>query len=304
MISQGSQQVEPNVFETLHGEGTRAIEAGRFDEAAAIFARALAWAQERGEGACADNALCNLAAVAIQLGRGAEELPPLRRILMKNEDVANCRLAAYQISLHYERAKDYKKSLFYARLALERSKLLDCPSRLASSHNQVGNALLGESRVDEATEEYERALEAIPADHEASRSRILNNLGYCRVLKRRFDEGYRLLYESLALQRPFGNKRLEVLPRLDLCFAHLETGRLLQALREGRKALRLAEEIGEPEFLKNALYLLGEAANLSGEEATAQIHFARLQREFFPGESYLAGFLLAVDVRKLVNLHA
>jgi hypothetical protein len=29
-----------------------------------------------------------------------------------------------------------------------------------------------------------------------------------------------------------------------------------------------------------------------------------LQRDFFPQESYLPAFLLAVDIRKLVNLHA
>jgi hypothetical protein len=37
---------------------------------------------------------------------------------------------------------------------------------------------------------------------------------------------------------------------------------------------------------------------------SARGYFARLQQTFFPEATYLPGFLLAVDVRKLVNLHA
>ncbi|MGH9360335.1 MAG: hypothetical protein ACRD2T_00350 [Thermoanaerobaculia bacterium] len=291
-------------FEELWGAGEKAVQERRLADAEGLFAQATAWAREHDENRNADAAQCALAAVVIQLGRGAAELPALRRILLKNADQANCRLAAYNISLHYERVKDYKKSLFYARIALDRSKLLGRADWLASSHNQAGNALLGESRIEEATAEYERALEFAPAGHNAIRAGIFGNLGYCRVLERRFAEGYRLLYESLALQRQFGTETHQVINRLDLCFAHLETGRYRHALRQGRVALRMAERLGQDELLKNALYLVGEAANLGGDLTGAQRTFARLQRDFFPGNPYLPSFLLAVDVRKLVNLHA
>jgi TolA-binding protein len=56
--------------------------------------------------------------------------------------------------------------------------------------------------------------------------------------------------------------------------------------------------------VKNALYLLGEVANLSEDVHTARRHFTRLHRDFYPEAGYLPEFLLAVDVRKLVNLHA
>jgi len=36
----------------------------------------------------------------------------------------------------------------------------------------------------------------------------------------------------------------------------------------------------------------------------ARGYFTRLQQEFFQGQSYLPEFLLAVDIRTLVNLHA
>lgn len=291
-------------FETLRGLGIRAVEAGRFEEAEALFAEALAWARERGDSRLTDNALCALAAVAIGRGRGESQLPVLRQILMRNEDLANCRLAAYNISLHYEWTKDYKKSLFYARIALDRSKLIDRRDWLASSHNQVGNTLLGESQVEAASAEYEVALALMPREPSSARAGILDNLGYCRLLQRRFREGYALLYESLAMARRLGAERYETFTRLDLSFAHLETGRYRRAQRQGERALALAERLGERHAIKNALYLLGEAANLQGDVDAAREHFDRLQREFFPEVAYLPGFLLAVDVRKLINLHA
>ena len=51
-------------------------------------------------------------------------------------------------------------------------------------------------------------------------------------------------------------------------------------------------------------FLLGEAAHLSADTDTAQIYFSRLQSEYFPDQTYLPSLLLAVDVRRLINLHA
>jgi len=147
-------------------------------------------------------------------------------------------------------------------------------------------------------------LELLPDEPSPSRACILANLGYCLVLQRRHAEGYTLLYRSLRLARHLGAERYETTTRLDLCFAHLETGRYRHAARHGVIALALAEKSGEEDAVKNALYLLGEAANLGGDVDLAHAYFTTLQRKFFPDASYLPGFLLAVDIRKLVNLHA
>jgi tetratricopeptide (TPR) repeat protein len=291
-------------FEARKGLWQQAIEGGRLREAQEIIREALAWAREHGEERQVDSALCAQAAVAIQLGEADRELSHLREIVLRSSDPVNSRLAAYHLAIHYEFAKNYKKSLFYGRLALDRSKQLGRPEWLASSHNQIANALLGESRADEACCEYERALELMPGELSVWRGRILNNLGYCRLLQGRHREAYAMLYESLRLARRAGNQLNQLLPRLDLCFAHLETGRLAKARLQGRAALALAEKLGEIDCLKNALYLLGEAANLVGDQQTALEYFSRLHRDFYPDSAYLPQFLLAVDVRKLVNLHA
>lgn len=290
---------EPEAFEELRA----LVELGRLEEAREGIERALSLARQDGDERRIDSMVCALAAVAIQLGRGDGQLPRLREILLRNADAGNCRLAAYHISIYYQFARNFKKSLFYARIACDRARQLSRPDWIAFSRNQLGNALLGESFIDQACREYEAAAELIP-DAGVWRARILNNLGYCRVLQKRFTEGYSCLYESLRLLRRFAAERYQVLPRLDLCFAHLETGRYEHARRQGVAACALAEKMGDADALKNALYLLGETANLSGDTELASGYFGRLQQDYFPESPYLTGFLLAVDVRKMVNLHA
>lgn len=293
----------PEAFEAFRERWQRSAEVGHLEEAEEIIRGALAWAEEQGDARRIDAAVCALAAVAIQLGRGIGELPRLREILLRNADAANCRLAAYNISIYYQFARNYKKSLFYARIACERALQLSRPDWMAYSRNQLGNALLGQSYIDQACREYEAAAELIP-DSGVWRAQILNNLGYCRVLQKRFAEGYSLLYKSLRLLRRLSAERYQVVPHLDLCFAHLETGKYEHARRHGAAAFELAEKMGDSEATKNALYLLGETANLCGDTERASDYFTRLQEDYFPDSPYLTGFLLAVDVRSLVNLHA
>ncbi len=288
----------------LREAGLEAVEAGRLEEALDWFDRAMARAEAEGDDAQRDLALCNRAAVAIELGRADPGVPALRAILVRNGGVANCRLAAYHLGRYYELAKDYKKALFYARIALDRSQQLDRPDWLASSHNLVGNALLAESQIELALQHYRQALELMPGRFRQWRASILNNIGYCRVLQEDPVEGFRCLHASLRTFRTPAGSPYEVRVRLDLCYAHLEHGRYGHARRHGERALRMAEALGDADAEKNALFLLGETASLRGDDETAQGLFDRLHHRFFPTADYLPGFLMSVDVRKLINLHA
>lgn len=291
-------------FEDLKQQWHQAVEAGRFQEALEALDRALPRALAQGDPRLIDFVICDRAAVAVELGLGTAEIPRLREILVRNADATNCRMAAYNIARFYELKKDYKKALFYARIARDRSALLGRRDWLASSCNLMGNTLLADSLVEQAVEQYERALDLTPDQLSVARGMILDNLGYCRILQGRHADAYRLLYQSLRLFCRLGLEMHQIPPRLDLCFLHIETGRYEHALRQGRRALGLAERLGEADFLKNALYLVGEVENLRGNLDAARACFRRLQQQFFPDASYLPGFLLAVDVRKLVNLHA
>lgn len=291
-------------FEEFRVRGLRNIETGDLEEAAADFSVALKIARDENDPNRIDLALCNWSAALIELGRGDGEIARLREVLLRNSDPVNCRMAAYDIARYYELKKNYKKALFYARITRDRSEGLDRKEWLASSYNLIGNTLLAESFVEEACVEYEHALSLISKEPSPSRGQILDNLGYCRTLQGRYEEGCSLLYEGLRLLRKFGARLHEISARLDLCFLHLETGRYRLSLRHGKIALQLAETMDDRDAVKNALYLLGEVANLNGEAEVARGHFTRLQREFFPDAGYLPQFLLAVDIRRLVNLHA
>lgn len=293
-----------NRFDELREIWQQEIEAGRLESAARVIEEACRWAEAHGSRDQRDLGMCNRAAVSIELGDGFDDLPRLRQILVAGGDIVNARLAAYNIGRYYELAKDFKKALFYARIARDRSLLIGRADWIASSHNQVGSALLAESRIAEAVSEYEKALELMPAESRTWRARILDNLGYCRVLQGRFAEGLPLLYESLAILRRCGARRYEVSTRLDLSFAHLQMQRLRHARRHAERALELAREADEVDSIKNALFLLGEVASVAGDEEMAAHWFGILQSDFFPDAGYLSGFLQAVNVCGMINLHA
>ena len=293
----------PEMLDSLRDRGLEALETGRMEEALAILQEAYELACKADDETRMDRSFCNLAAVQIELRRFAE-VQRLREILVRNGDPENCRLAAYNIARFYQIAKDYKKALFYARLALDRSQLLERKDWIASARNRIGNILLGESYFQEARSEYEQALKLMPTERNVVRAVILENLGYCRVIQGDFIAGLRDLITSLRMLRALGARLYERGPRLSLCFAFLEVGRYRSAARQGVRALEIAEDVGDQDSIKNALYLLGEAANLEGDSESARARFARLQERFYPSDRHLPDFLLAIDVRKLVNLKA
>jgi tetratricopeptide (TPR) repeat protein len=295
-------------FDILQSEGQAAFEAGRIDESIDLLGRALAWAEERGDARRIDLAFCNLCTATVGLD-AAEPLPRdatarLREILIRNEDLTNCRLAAYLLARVYELKKETKKGLFYARVGLDRSQLLGRPEWVASSHNQIGNFLLADSSFERAAAEYETALDLHPEQAPARRAVILGNLGYALLIRGERRRGAELLYRSLKALRRLGAEREQIFPHLDLCYFHLEVRRYRDAIRHGEKGLALAEAYQDPDAVKNGLYLLGEACHLAGDEQAAGRHFDRLAREFYPGSSGIAQFLLTVDVRKIINLRA
>lgn len=291
-------------FRRLRDLGLAQVNAGHLKRALALFEEALVWARREGDPDLVDLALCNCSAVRISLGRGKEDIPVLRQILIRGRNVANCRLAAYHISRSYEYMKSHKKGLFYARIARDRSRDIGRVDWLAHSHNQIGNHLLALSFHRQAVDEYETALDLMPNTLNVWRARVLDNLGYCRILEGRYRSGFTLLYQSLRALQRLGVRRYQISTHLDLCYAYLETGRYPSARRHGEKALTLAREVDDAESIKNALYLLGQTAALDNDTAGAWSYFQRLERGYYPKSRGVAEFLLAVDVRQLVNLKA
>jgi tetratricopeptide (TPR) repeat protein len=293
-------------YEQTRDRGFAKLRDGRLDEALQLLDEALEVARRTDDEALADRAFLNRCGVAISIAGDSVSLGELRKILMRNSDGVNCRLAAYNIARIYELQKEYKKGLFYARIARDRGRQLeeiDC-EWVASDHNQVGNFLVAESRFEEAMEEYQQALAADPEAPAVRRSMVCGNLGYCELVLGHHRRGFELLLPSLRTFRRAGARKQMATTHLDLAFGYLEIERYRHARRHAAAALELLEEIGDSdETLKNALYLLGEACHLCGDEASARHYFERLQTSY-ADTPFLTEFLLAIDVRKMINLRA
>jgi tetratricopeptide (TPR) repeat protein len=292
-------------YEALRDAGNRAAQQGHFDEALDRLTGAHEWATEHGDADLVDRAFCNLSGVLISLERGDQVIGPLREILLRSTDEVNCRLAAYNIAFEYEVRREHKKSLFYARIARDRTSNLAHaePSWVASTHNLIASCMVADSRFEEAVPEYRKAIEADPGAHPVRRGLAERNLGYCQIVLGNYAEGFSRLLSSVRVARKFGAWQEEMLGHLDLCFAYLEIEKYRPARRHGDRALLMAETNGQLRELKNALYLLGETANLMGDAEAAHAYFSRLQKHF-PDSPFLVDFLLAIDVRKMINLRA
>lgn len=290
-------------YEALRAKAVACLRQGRLGAAEAYYREALGVAREIGDADLADRAYCNLVAVRIGRHEDPEALPRLRQILTRNGDAGNCSLAAYNLARAYEHRRDYKKGLFYARIALERFKSLqrDDSEWLAMALNQLGNLLVAESFFHEAIGHYREALGLEPSPPLTLRAMISQNIGYCLVMTDRPTEGLSLIFKSRHVLRR--NPQMVPQLHLDIALAHLELGRYRDARRHGEKALRAAKREGRAEEIKNALFVVGEAANLEGDEDLARHYFDLLQ-EYFPGTPFVSDFLLATDVRQLVNLRA
>lgn len=293
----------PEDFQAARVRWTECVEAGQLESALTLVEEAFAWADANGNAVLRDRALCNRAAIVLELGRGNGDVPALRELLVRTSDPENTYLAAYTIARHYELQKEHRKGLFYAQLARDRAQSLD-ENRRAASLNYIANFLVAESRFDEAIAVYEEAIALLPA-RDALRGAVIGyNLGYCKVLTGQGREGLALLYSSLRSLIRRGNEGHAMKARLDLAFALLETSNARRAGRHAARALALAERLDDADAKKNALYLLGAAAVASGDRLGARRHFERLQQGFYPEADYLPELLLHVDVRDLVNLKA
>ena len=292
-------------YKQLRDEGRQAIEAGRLAESLELFEKALKRAREGEDQNLIDLAVCNRSTALIWLGRQQEVLSPLRQILVRNRDARTCALAAYCLSRAHEENKEHKKGLFYGRIARDRAVAIDW--LLAESLNQIGNCLMHDSRFKQAAEVYRQALDVLGEETIALRPTALRplvtvNLGYCLMMMGDIRAGMRLSFQSLRKFRSSGARLYEIWPHLDLCYGYLELGRFRRAREHGLRALDLAEENGEAGRIKTALFLLGETERSAGDLDAAWDHFSELQQGFYPDSPKVTELMLAVGMRKVVNL--
>lgn len=286
--------------------GITAYQNRQNPEAIQHFSECVQIAAERNDQPLQDRAFCNLVSVQLEMELAVDNdaLRELRQVLMRSTDPNTACLAAYNIARIYELAKKIQRALFYANLAFEHSQKPDAASWEAACLNLLGNLELADSQWEQACSRFERALRYSPAVPALQRAFITDNLGYCRFVQRRFDEGFELVFESLRTFIREGARDFELYPRLSLCYGYLEVKKYRPALRHGTRALETALRIGDETAHKNALFLVGESFNLMGDQERAWETFETLQQRYFPESPHIPTLLMSLDVRSLVNLKA
>lgn len=292
----------PRVYAELRRQALAAAERGDLEVSAQWWQQAITAALALDRQELADQAVASRWAALIELGEGGSAAADLRRILLASQDQLSRFLAAYTLARMLELRRDWKKALFYARIAAQNAPSL-APIRQSASQNLMGNLLLAESRVGEALTCYGSALALMPESDALWRARILDNLGYCRALQGAHDDALRLLWQSLRIYRRVGAPRYEVSCRLALAWTHLQADRWWLAERHARLATEYARAAGDVNGLRNALYLCGAAAQLAGDLDRARASFRELDALYGEGQQ-LAELMVHLDLRQLVNLRA
>lgn len=293
----------PSDFEQLRKSYMELVERGELDRALELCDQALEWALQHGDTDTQDLAICNRSSVLIQKGQGESVIRELQRVLMASQNPRNRYLAAYNISQHYDLLKNFSKSAFYARLALDYAEKTDSKHLVGHSHNRLASILVADSRFDEAQEHFELALALLDREPLSEHGIVLTNIGYCLLVQNRLYEGLeqllkaRKLYIRTGFRWSIAHSQL----RLALCYGYIEIDRPHRARLHGVAALAAAQEAENDDLIKKCLYLLGEAEKLVGDEEAAYACFADLQ-SYYPETPHLPELLMGMETHRLINI--
>jgi len=270
--------------------------SGDLDAALAIYDQALAAGPDDEQ---RELITINKADVLIEMQRSGPEVQALPAILMRRRNPHHTFLASYQMMFKHRLAGEMDRSIFYGQIAqkvaIESGKVF---WKLAAL-NELGLAYEANSQFEDAIRSFNDAialLDSIEAtDQTVSRIAIIQNLSYCRLLVGDTETGIQMVLTVLdQIQGAWA--RAESL--IDLCYGYVELQQYDKAIEYGKAGLELASE---PRQIRNAHYLLGEAAYKAGDIAAAEFHFDELAR-FYPQFRNLKSLLFAIDLRSMVNL--
>ncbi len=300
---------EPPARERAEEARARALallDSGEFQGALLTYDEALSLARAASDERFVDWMYTCRAAAAAEAGPADTELLELKRVLLRATDPETAFRAAYTAARIYEIRRDPRRMVSYNGRAREYAFRLGNPVFLAGAESQFGNALVADSRFEEAARAYRRALSLADAAHVSAVFRAIwkDNLGYCLLSGNGLKEGLDLVHEAVDTLRAERATGYTILPLTDLCFGYLKSDRYAEARRFGEAALELLGQApAAPSLEKNLLYLLGETAHLSGDAPGARAYFDRLAAHY-PDFRNLKAYLEVFDFRNVINLRS
>ena len=244
--------------ELLIAEARELNERGEHRQAVARLREARALSKEQQEPSLermVDRSRC---VVAMDRGRSRSVLGTLKAQLSEPLEPIESMRANYMLARAYEHLKESRKGRFYSQTALALARDHAGEDWLAACLNQHANMLVAGGVSLEATELYREALDLNGVEEDPATAQLLCNLGYCMLLDDEPREALDSLHSSLKLWRAIGNRKQEILPRLDLAQAYLALRRYGKAIRFARSASELANRFSDHALTSRALFLLAE----------------------------------------------
>lgn len=285
-----------NSAEELRRAGLEAMRSADYDRSIDLFDQAFAAAKD-------DDAreliTINKAGVLISIEKNGPEVQALASIIMRRRNLRHVDLAAYWLQFKHRIEGDLKRAIFYGELALRAADEANEPTWRRPVLIELGTNYEMDSQIGKAIECLQEAIDITgesidKGEQEISMGYALENLGYCKLLQEKYDEGIFLIQRSLN----FIHDRYALAEAYsDLCYGYLGKGELERSRMYGQKALDLAEEERQ---IRNNHYLLGEIAHQLHDTEAAEFHFNELAR-FYPAFRHLKDVLFAIDLRRMVN---
>lgn len=239
----------------------------------------------------------------ISCEREGAEVSALPAIVMRRRSPRHVYLAANTLLRRYCESSDRGKAIFYGEIARQAAAQLDDPFARASVLNNLGIALVAESKFAQAIEVLDEGLEQMALlgdgrdDHRSLRAAILGNLGGANVLSGKYEEGLKQLEAALGeLDDDYSMTEAY----LDLCFGYLELGQFELAGFYGRAAL---DSAAVPRQVRNANHLMGELCVRTERYDESDAYFDVVAK-FYPDFRNVKQLLMAVDLCSVVNWKA
>ena len=296
--------VTREAYDDLYRQIETEVKSGDYRRALKLGRQALSIARQIGEQDLVHKAVSNLSVIYLDLGHPKRAERGLREIILRSADKAVVCGAAYNLAISLRRQKRVDRATVFARKALETARALRHHVWLSRSYNLLGNICLCQSDTDGALQHYQRALRIrrkMQDDTRFSQAILLDNIGYCWLLKRRYGKGIGLVHEALALAEEVGSRRYIAESCQDLCFGYMKSDNPSRAALYGKRALSLAEEQSYSDVVRNCYYLLGEVYGMMGKDRVSARYYGKLQA-LYPHLPFLREFLSTFDVSDIIAL--
>ena len=282
--------------EELRKAGLEKVRSEEYAAAIALYDEALSICTDEDQ---TELLTINKADAMIALNLNGREVQLLPTILMRRRNLHHVLLAAYALMYKFRMLGDVKRAIFYGEVALGAAVEADNPVWKIGVLNDLGIVSEMDSQFEKAIDYLESGralLGSIVDDSERERNEaaITQNLAYNKMLAGQTVEGVRLMHDVLdRIQSPSGRADAYI----ELCYGYLDLEKYEEAAYYGEIGLELATNERE---IRNAHYLVGEAAYKAGDIASAERHFDELAK-FYPEFRSLKSLLFAIDLRAMVN---